>query len=290
MSSSSFQADARILPVVRNLKEHSNKVLSQISQKEEKKFDNSAKFLKLENKAKIMENKNIIENEKNKNDEKKRYIPKDANKNKYYNSNKANTMIRKSNTNRISIDSSVEAKIKSNTSEAHRNSLSQNKKITIVSREKNKYINPTNTFQLTSSTLKTKGFNNIKTKSKYVQNLLNDASLKKYKNSCIDLLKNDNVLKKLYEQCGFEKTNYSYDFFIQNNFFNKPLFMYKLEMLFLDDSNFNKKNFKEIFFKDEIVKYLTAHNDEYKYKNQMNNLNEVIKQGFDKIYNFDLFQ
>ena len=118
---------------------------------------NGALNPKLSNKIITQKNNNKKSNLNN--DEKKRYIPKDANKNKYYNSNKANTMIRKSNTNRISIDSSVEAKIKSNTSEAHRNSLSQNKKITIVSREKNKYINPTNTFQLTSSTLKTKGFN-----------------------------------------------------------------------------------------------------------------------------------
>jgi hypothetical protein len=44
-------------------------------------------------------------------------------------------------------------------------------------------------------------------------------------------LKNDNTVKKLYEQAGFEKTNYSYEYFIQNNFFSRPLFLYKLEML-----------------------------------------------------------
>ena len=114
-------------------------------------------------------------------------------------------------------------------------------------------------------------------------------SLKKYKNSCIDILKNDNVVKNLYEQCGLEKTNYSYESFIQNNFFNKPLFMYKLEMLFLDESNFTKKNFKENFFKKELINYLKDYNSENIYQKQMNTLKDVFKEGFDNILNFDLF-
>ena len=150
-------------------------------------------------------------------------------------------------------------------------------------------MSPANTFQLTSGHLKIKKSNNMKTKSKYVQNLLNDMSIKKYKNSCIDILKNDNLVKKLYEQCGFEKTNYSYESFIQNNFFNNPLFMYKLEMLFLDESNFVKKNFKENFFKNEIIKYLNQYNNEEIYLKQITNLKNVFKEGFENILNFDLF-
>ena len=132
-------------------------------------------------------------------------------------------------------------------------------------------------------------YGNIKTKSKYVQNLLSDMSIKKYKQNCIDILKNDNLVKKLYEQAGFEKTNYNYEYFIQTNFFNRPLFMYKLEMLFLEEGNFIKKNFKENFFKTEIVKYLTEFTNEEIYKRQMKSLKDVFQDGFKTITNFDLF-
>ena len=199
-------------------------------------------------------------------------------------------MVKKSINTKISIDGSAENKIKTGTSDYYRGSISSNKiQIYSKNKEQNQIISPTNTFQLTSSQLKQKKLNNIKTRSKYVQNLLNDMSLKKYKNSCIDILKNDNVVKNLYEQCRFEKTNYSYESFIQNNFFNKPLFMYKLEMLFLDESNFTKKNFKETFFKKEIINYLKDYNSENIYQKQMNNLKDVFKEGFDNILNFDLF-
>ena len=114
-------------------------------------------------------------------------------------------------------------------------------------------------------------------------------SIKKYKQSCIDLIKNDNTIKKLYEQAGFEKTNFSYEIFIQNNFFDKPLFMYKLEMLFLDENNFNKKNFKENFFKNEMIKYLEHLNSQEIYKTQMNSLKNVFQDGFKNITDFDLF-
>ena len=111
-------------------------------------------------------------------------------------------------------------------------------------------------------------------------------SIKKYKHSCIDILKNDNVVKNLYEQCGLEKTNYSYESFIQNNFFNKPLFMYKLEMLFLDESNFTKKNFKENFFKKELINYLKDYNSENIYQKQISKIesnNEILEEKMNKI-------
>ena len=114
-------------------------------------------------------------------------------------------------------------------------------------------------------------------------------SIKKYKQNCIDILKNDNLVKKLYEQAGFEKSNFSYENFISNKFFNQQLFMYKLEMLFLDESNFIKKNFKENFFKNEIIKYLNQYMNEEKYKKQMNNLKDIFQQEFNTISNFDLF-
>jgi len=290
MKNSSLSVDPRIIPIVRSLKEHTtlnpsdnisaNKIVQEITSSE-----NSAK---MKFKEKLKEN-NKIENEKNKTDD----IKKSKKKNSIPRlSNKANTMIRKKSSTKISIDGSVDNKTKSSTADSHQApSINTSNKIKIYSKQKEQKINPTSTFHLTSGPGKLKSFNynNIKTRSKYVQNLLSDMSLKKYKQSCIDLLKNDNTVKKLYEQAGFEKTNYSYEYFIQNNFFNRPLFMYKLEMLFLDENNFVKKNFKENFFKNEIVKYLNEFTSEEIYKRQMTNLKDVFKESFNTISNFDLF-
>ena len=290
MKNSSLSVDPRIIPIVRSLKEHTTlnpsdnisakKIVQEITSSE-----NSAK---MKFKEKLKEN-NKIENEKNKTDD----IKKSKKKNSIPRlSNKANTMIRKKSSTKISIDGSVDNKTKSSTADSHQApSINTSNKIKIYSKQKEQKINPTSTFHLTSGPGKLKSFNynNIKTRSKYVQNLLSDMSLKKYKQSCIDLLKNDNTVKKLYEQAGFEKTNYSYEYFIQNNFFNRPLFMYKLEMLFLDESNFVKKNFKENFFKNEIVKYLNEFTSEEIYKRQMTNLKDVFKESFNTISNFDLF-
>ena len=287
MSSSSLSIDPRIIPLVRSLKEQNEKsndiILKKVGQdiSSEKTSENSTKL------NKIIENNKFVEDEKNKNDDKEK--PKRQKSITRFN-NKANTMIKKNLNTKISIDGSAENKGKSVNNEYYRGSISSNK-INIISKniEQNQSLNPINKFQVTSSQIKQKKLNNIKTRSKYVQNLLNDMNIKKYKHSCIDILKNDNVVKKLYEQCGFEKTNYSYEYFIQNNFFNKPLFMYKLEMLFLDESNFTKKNFKENFFKNEIIKYLKEYSNENIYQNQMTNLKDVFKEGFDNILNFDLF-
>ena len=285
MSNASLNIDPRIIPLVRTLKEQNvkspdlpTKVINQ-DLSSEKTSENSVK-------AKVLESKKIIENEKNKVEDKKhKTITKYNNIN-----NRTNTMIKKYSNTKISIDGSAENKIKSGTSDNNHRGLSQSHKIKIISKPKEKEtIQPTNTFQFSTGQLKQKKFNNIKTRSKYVQNLLNDMSIKKYKASCIDILKNDNLVKKLYEQCGFEKTNYNYEYFIQNNFFNKPLFMYKLEMLFLEESNFTKKNFKENFFKKEIVKYLNEYNSQDEYQKQVDKLKDVFKEGFESILNFDLF-
>ena len=293
-SNSTISVDPRIIPLVRSLKEHttlnpsqntaSNKIIQDIT--------SSEKTAKMKFKENLKEN-NKIENEKNKTDEiKKAKKPKNS-ITRF--PNKSNTVIRKKSSTKISIDGSADNKMKSGTADNHQTNINANtinnnsNKIKIVSKQKEPKINPTSTFHLYPGQSKQNNYNNIKTRSKYVQNLLNDMNIKKYKNSCIDLVKNDNVVKKLYEQCGFEKTNYSYEQFIQNNFFNNALFMYKLEMLFLDESNFIKKNFKENFFKNEIIKYLKEYNFNNIYNKQMNDLKDVFKEGFENIINFDLF-
>ena len=283
MSNASLKIDPRIIPLVRSLKEQNEK-LPDLPTKIINQDLSSEKTSENSNKVKILETKKIIENEKNKTDDKKH---KTLTKYSNHNNNRINTIIKKNFNTKITIDGSPGNKIKSGTSDGNNRGLIQSNKIKIISKPK-ETLQPTNTFQMTGQSKQIK-FNNIKTRSKYVQNLLNDMSIKKYKASCIDILKNDNLVKKLYEQCGFEKTNYNYEYFIQNNFFNKPLFMYKLEMLFLDESNFTKKNFKENFFKKEIVKYLNEYNNEDIYQKQVDKLKDVFKEGFESILNFDLF-
>ena len=236
MSNSTLSVDPRLIPIVRSLKEHStlnpsqnidaNKIMQDITSS-----GNSSK----------MKLKEKIENEKNKTDEIRKSKKIKSNSIKRL-SNKTNTIVRKKSSTKISIDGSVDKKMKSSTADTHHmnnggnnNNINNSNKIKIVSKQKDQKINPVSTFHLSSDKPKSKqnNYNNIKTKSKYIQNLMSDISIKKYKQNCIDILKNDNLVKKLYEQAGFEKTNYSYEYFIQTNFFNKPLFMYKLEMIFL---------------------------------------------------------
>ena len=283
MSNSSI--DPRIIPLVRSLKDQSLKPIKNNIQdiSSEKTSENSAKF---------KENQKI-EEEKDSNN-KKEDKPRKS-KGNIRLREKSNTMVKKKLSTKISIDGSVDNKlIKTGTAENHRHQANSSNKIKIISKNKEQKFNFTNAFQSPSNLINKKdkdnyNYNKIKTRTKYVQNLLSDMSIKKYKQSCIDLIKNDNTIKKLYEQAGFEKTNFSYEIFIQNNFFDKPLFMYKLEMLFLDENNFNKKNFKENFFKNEMIKYLEHLNSQEIYKTQMNSLKNVFQDGFKNITDFDLF-
>ena len=283
MSNSSI--DPRIIPLVRSLKEQSIKPTKNNIQdiSSEKTSENSAKF---------KENQKI-EEEKDSNN-KKEDKPRKS-KGNIRLREKSNTIVKKKLSTKISIDGSVDNKlIKTGTAENHRHQANSSNKIKIISKNKEQKFNFTNAFQSPSNLINKKdkdnyNYNKIKTRTKYVQNLLSDMSIKKYKQSCIDLIKNDNIIKKLYEQAGFEKTNFSYEIFIQNNFFDKPLFMYKLEMLFLDENNFNKKNFKENFFKNEMIKYLEHLNSQEIYKTQMNSLKNVFQDGFKNITDFDLF-
>ena len=186
MSNSTLNVDPRIIPIVRSLKEHTtlnpsqnintNKIIQNIT---------SSKF------------KETIENEKNKTDEiRKSKKIKTSTITRF--PNKSNTVVRKKSSTKISIDGSVDKKMKSGTADNHGNN---NNKIKIISKQKEQKINYKNTFHLSSDKQKPKenNYNNIKTKSKYVQNLMSDMSIKKYKQNCIDILKNDNLVKKLYE-------------------------------------------------------------------------------------------
>lgn len=127
-----------------------------------------------------------------------------------------------------------------------------------------------------------------KTKSKYIQNLMSDMYIKKYKQSCIALLKNDNEVIKLYDECGFEKSNYSYERFIDQTFFENQMFLYKLEMLLTNNDNILvKKNYKEKFFKDEILKFLKNKVNENKYHMKIQSLEKSFESHYVFINSFD---
>ena len=117
----------------------------------------------------------------------------------------------------------------------------------------------------------------IKTKSKYIQNLMNEANMKKYKQSCMSLVKNDNEILKLYEECGYQKTNYSFENFVEKIFSDK-IFLYKLEFLLTNSSDsIFKKNYKEKFYKEEILKLLNIATKNKKYSVSIERLSTAFE-------------
>ena len=147
--------------------------------------------------------------------------------------------------------------------------------------------NPIN-FNIKNSINLNNGFR--KGKSKYIQSLLSDTSMKKYKQTCITFLKEDELIKKLYEENGFEKTNFSYDNFLEKYFFNSKLFLFKLEINIMSEDFTIKKNTKEKFFKKEIINFLKKMKDDKSYNDKKNNLKQCFDTQFSFIKNFDLFQ
>ena len=115
-------------------------------------------------------------------------------------------------------------------------------------------------------------------------------SIKKYKQTCISFLKEDNLIKQLYEENGFEKTNFSYDNFIEKYFFSSKLFMFKLEITLMSEDNLTKKNVKEKFFKKEILNFLQKMKSDKEIINKKSNLKVIFDNHFNFIKNFDLFQ
>ena len=164
-SNSTISVDPRIIPLVRSLKEHTTLNPSQntASNKITQDITSSEKTAKMKFKENLKEN-NKIENEKNKTDEiKKAKKPKNS-ITRF--PNKSNTVIRKKSSTKISIDGSVDNKMKSGTSDKKRVSMiNTSNKIKVISKEKIQNLNPTSTFHLTSQNRQKKyNYNNIKTR------------------------------------------------------------------------------------------------------------------------------
>ena len=121
--------------------------------------------------------------------------------------------------------------------------------------------------------------------SDYQKNLLSKKNLDKYKEECVSLINKDIEIRKLFDQIGINKDD-DYLYYISNNFFNKPHFLFTLEILILEaveEANTlkvfrNNKNVlplkvvKENYYRDEIIKDLKIKIYENEYQNKFNNL------------------
>ena len=129
--------------------------------------------------------------------------------------------------------------------------------------------------------------------SDYQKNLFSAKSLEKYKEEFVNLINKDIEIKSLLDQIGINKDD-DYLLYITNNFFNKPHFLFTLEILVLEaveEANTLKvfrtnknvlplKVVKENYFRDEIIKNLKLkiYGNEYntKFNNFMKSLDNFI--------------
>jgi hypothetical protein len=138
-------------------------------------------------------------------------------------------------------------------------------------------------------------------KSDYQKNLLSKKSLDKYKEECVTLIKKEPEMKNLFGQIGINKDD-DYLLYISNNFFNKPHFLFALEILILEtveETNTLKvfrtnknvlplKVVKENFYRDEILKDLKLKIYEGEYSNKFNNLMKNLDNFIDSLKNEEI--
>ena len=120
--------------------------------------------------------------------------------------------------------------------------------------------------------------------SDYQKNLFSTKSMEKYKEEFVNLINKDVEIKTLLDQIGINRDD-DYLLYITNNFFNKPHFLFTLEILILEaveEANTLKvfrtnknvlplKVVKENYFRDEIIKNLKLKIYGEEYNNKFNN-------------------
>lgn len=158
----------------------------------------------------------------------------------------------------------------------------------------------------TNKTTKTFDYETLKRykkrkQSDYQKNLLSKESIEKYKSECVNLIKKENELKNLLAQMGMVKDD-DYLLYITNTFFNKPHFLFSLEILIMEtveESNKLKvfrnvkkvlplKVVKENFYRDEIKKDLNLKIYEGEYNNKFNNFMQNLDNFINNLKNEDL--
>ena len=132
--------------------------------------------------------------------------------------------------------------------------------------------------------------------SEYQKNLLSKKNLDKYKEEFISLINKDIQIKTLLDKIGINNDD-KYLNYITDNFFEKPHFLFTLEILILEaveEANTlrvfrtNKnvlplKVIKENYFRDEILKSLKLQIYEDEYENKYNNLMKNVDVFIDKL-------
>ena len=276
-------ADARIVQAVRKLK--SSKVVEQTVE------------IRKNQDEKDIQNSINIEESKPKKTLKKTLTP----------INQLNFIDKKNSTNNnlIKVNSSSNNNILNGSNKNHisKNDISKsnsNNKITIDAD-----IQKPNTSS-TNKTTKTFDYETLKRykkrkQSDYQKNLLSKESIEKYKSECVNLIKKENELKNLLAQMGMVKDD-DYLLYITNTFFNKPHFLFSLEILIMEtveESNKLKvfrnvkkvlplKVVKENFYRDEIKKDLNLKIYEGEYNNKFNNFMQSLDNFINNLKNGDL--
>ena len=118
----------------------------------------------------------------------------------------------------------------------------------------------------------------------FQKNLLSTDNINKYKEEFVNVIKKDKNIKSMLAKLNLIKDD-NYIEYVENNFFNKPHFMFVLEMLIFDEVEqastlkvFRTKNvvplkvIKENYFKDEITKELQKKIYQLEYQNKAQNL------------------
>ena len=118
----------------------------------------------------------------------------------------------------------------------------------------------------------------------FQKNLLSNDNINKYKEEFVNIIKKDKNIKSMLNKLNLIKED-NYMEYIENNFFNKPHFLFVLEMLIFDEVEqtntlkvFRTKNvvplkvIKENYFKDEITKELQKKMYQIEYENKAETL------------------
>jgi hypothetical protein len=276
-------ADARIVQAVRKLK--SSKVVEQHVE------------IRKNQDEKDIQNSINIEEQKSKKILKKTLTP----------INQLNYIEKKNSTNNnlINVSSSSNNNILNKNSKNHisKNDITKsnsNNKITIDA------VNQKPNTSSTNKTAKAFDYETLKRykkrkQSDYQKNLLSKESIEKYKTECVNLIKKENELKNLLAQMGIVKDE-DYLLYITNTFFNKPHFLFSLEILIMEtveESNKLKvfrnvkkvlplKVVKENFYRDEIKKDLNLKIYEGEYNNKFNNFMQSLDNFINNLKNGDL--
>ena len=118
----------------------------------------------------------------------------------------------------------------------------------------------------------------------FQKNLLSPDNINKYKEEFVNVIKKDKNIKSMLNKLNLIQDD-NYLEYVENNFFNKPHFLFILEMLIFDEveqTNMLKvfrtkkkvplKVIKENYFKDEITKMLEKEIFQIEYESKAQNL------------------